>query len=120
MDMVKEVQRELATTARAIGERARSTDFDETAMTKFLDQYSERLVNILDERIAASMALRTRQDSDAALSTPLRSPADYRRSPSPLGQEKDTAAGGDEESKEILTRTATSASSGTIEQTSER
>jgi WD40 repeat protein len=120
MDMVKEVQHELATTARAIGERARSTDFDETAMTKFLDQYSERLVNILDERIAASMALRTRQDSDAALSTPLRSPADYRRSPSPLGQEKDTAAGGDEESKETLTRTATSASSGTIEQASER
>ncbi|KAL1652717.1 hypothetical protein SLS61_004699 [Didymella pomorum] len=120
MDLVKEVQRELATTARAIGEKARSTDFDETAMTKFLDQYSERLVNILDERIAASMALRTRQDSDAALSTPLRSPADYRRSPSPLGQDEDTVADGDEESKECIMRTATSASSGTVEQTSER
>ncbi|KAF3052254.1 hypothetical protein E8E11_011338 [Didymella keratinophila] len=119
-DLVKEVQRELATTARAIGEKARGTDFDETAMTKFLDQYSERLVNILDERIAASMALRTRQDSDAALSTPLRSPADYRRSPSPLDQDKDTVAGGDEESKESLTRTATSASSGTVAEASER
>jgi WD40 repeat protein len=120
MDLVKEVQRELATTARAIGDKSRSTDFDETAMAKFLDQYSERLVNILDERIAASMAVRTRQDSDAALSTPLRSPADYRRSPSPLSQDKDITTGGDEGPKEGLTLTATTTSSGSVEETSER
>lgn len=106
-DIVKEVQRELATTARAIGERANTKELDETVMTKFLDQYSERLVNILDERIAASVALRTRQDSEVALSTPLRSPADYRRSPSPLGQNNDTSAG-DDESKAVLTPTTTS------------
>lgn len=120
MDLIKDVQRELATTARAIGEKARSTEFDEIAMTKFLDQYSERLVNILDERIAASMALRTRHDSDAALSTPLRSPADYRRSPSPLGQDKEITTGGNEEFREALTPTITTAFSGTVEQTSER
>ncbi|KAF3033687.1 hypothetical protein E8E12_003404 [Didymella heteroderae] len=120
MDLVKEVQRELATTARAIGEKARTTDFDETAMTKFLDQYSERLVTILDERIAASMALRTRQDSDAALSTPLRSPADYRRSPSPLGQDKDTTSGGDEEPGEAFPQATTTASSGTVIEASGR
>ena len=106
IDMVKEVQRELATTARAIGERAKTKEFDETVMARLLDQYSERLVNILDERIAASVALRTRQDSEAGLSTPLRSPADYRRSPSPLGQSNDTTTG-DEESQEILTPTTT-------------
>lgn len=111
MDLVKEVQRELATTARAIGEKARSTDLDEPAMNKFLDQYSERLVSILDERIMASMAQRIRLDSDTALSTPLRSPAEYRRSPSPLGRDKDAVAGSDEEAKEILTRTETAASS---------
>jgi hypothetical protein len=98
-DLVKEVQRELATTARAIGERAKTKDFDETSMARLLDQYSERLVNILDERIAASVALRARQDSDAALSTPLRSPADFRRSPSPLGQNSD-ATDRDEDGKQ--------------------
>lgn len=105
-DTVKEVQRELATTARVISERAKTKELDETVMAKLLDQYSERLVNILDERIAASVALRTRQDSEAALSTPLRSPADYRRSPSPLGQNHDSTAG-NEDYKEVLTPTTT-------------
>ena len=99
-DLVKEVQRELATTARAVGERAKTKDFDETSMARLLDQYSERLVNILDERIAASVALRARQDSDAALSTPLRSPADFRRSPSPLGGNSDTT-GKDENAQQV-------------------
>jgi hypothetical protein len=76
-------------------------------------------VNILDERIAASVALRTRQDSEAALSTPLRSPADYRRSPSPLSQDKDTTAG-DEEPRETLTPTTTTTSTETAEEASER
>ncbi|KAF2629520.1 WD repeat protein-like protein [Macroventuria anomochaeta] len=116
-DIVKEIQRELAATARTIGERAKTKEFDETAMAKLLDQYSERLVNILDERIAASVALRTRQDSEAALSTPLRSPADYRQSPSSLGQSNDTTAG-DEESREILTPITTSTE--TAEEVSER
>ena len=116
-DVVKEVQRELATTARAIGERAKTKEFDETVVAKLLDQYSERLVNILDERIAASVALRTRQDSEAALSTPLRSPADYKRSPSPLGENDDTT-GGDEDPKEVLTPTTTS--TGAAEEVSEQ
>jgi hypothetical protein len=30
-------------------------------MVKLLDQYSERLVNILDEKIAASLAIRVRE-----------------------------------------------------------
>lgn len=109
-EMVKEVQRELATTARAIGERAKTKEFDETVMTRLLDQYSERLVNMLDERIAASVATHMRQDSEGALSTPLRSPADYRRSPSPLSQDTDTATG-DEKARNVLTRTTTTASS---------
>jgi hypothetical protein len=116
-DMVKEVQRELATTARAIGERAKTKEFDETVVAKLLDQYSERLVNILDERIAASVALRSRQDSEAALSTPLRSPADYRRSPSPLSKNDDTTVG-DDDFKEVLTPTMTSTE--TAEGVSER
>ncbi|KZM18909.1 uncharacterized protein EKO05_0006689 [Ascochyta rabiei] len=108
MDMVTEVQRELATTARAIGERAKTKELDEVGVSKLLDQYSERLVNILDERIAASVALRARQDSEAGLSTPVRSPADYRRSPSPLSNAGNDTSAGDEDYKEVHTPTATS------------
>lgn len=114
VDMVKEVQRELATTARAIGEKAKTKEFDETVMARLLDQYSERLVNMLDERIAASVALHTRQGSDATLSTPLRSPADYKRSSSPLGQSDDATAG-DEGSDEVLALTKTPSNQSTDE-----
>ena len=47
-------------------------------MVKLLDQYSERLVSILDEKIAASMALRVRENSESGLSTGLASP-DFER-----------------------------------------
>ncbi|KAI8934797.1 hypothetical protein NX059_008482 [Plenodomus lindquistii] len=59
----REVERELAATARAVGERVKSKEFDETVMVKLLDQYSERLVNLLDEKIAASVAQRVRETS---------------------------------------------------------
>ena len=111
-DVVKEVQRELATTARAIGERAKIKEIDETIVARLLDQYSERLVSILDERIAASVVSRMRQDSEASLSTALRSPADYRRSPSPLGHTGSDATTGNEEFQEILTPTSTSTDMG--------
>lgn len=59
----RDVERELAATARAVGERVKSKEFDETVMVKLLDQYSERLVNLLDEKIAASVAQRVRESS---------------------------------------------------------
>lgn len=62
-ELAKEVDRELAATARAIGDRVKSKEFDETVMAKLLDQYSERLVNMLDEKIAASVAQRVRENS---------------------------------------------------------
>lgn len=73
-ELVKEVERELALTARAIGERAKSKAFDETTVAKLLDQYSERLVSILDEKIAATMALRVRENSESGMSGGLASP----------------------------------------------
>lgn len=67
-EAVRDVERELALTARAVGEKARSNDpVNEAVMVKLLDQYSERLVNILDERIAASVALRVRENSDSGM-----------------------------------------------------
>lgn len=73
-ELAREVERELATTARAIGERVKSKEFDETVMVKLLDQYSERLVTMLDERIAASVAQRVRENSVGAFSEGADSP----------------------------------------------
>jgi WD40 repeat protein len=62
-ELAKEVERELASTARAIGDRVKTKEFDETVIVKLLDQYSERLVSMLDEKIAASVAQRVRESS---------------------------------------------------------
>jgi hypothetical protein len=62
-ELAKEVERELAATTRAVGDRVKSREFDETVMVKLLDQYSERLVNMLDEKIAASVAQKVRESS---------------------------------------------------------
>jgi WD40 repeat protein len=62
-ELAKEVERELAATARAIGDKVKTKAFEETVMVKLLDQYSERLVNMLDEKIAASVAQRVRESS---------------------------------------------------------
>lgn len=66
-DVVREVERELALTARVVGEKAKSNiGLNETAIQKLLDQYSERLVNILDEKISASVALHVRHNSESS------------------------------------------------------
>jgi hypothetical protein len=44
------------------------------SLTSYLE-YSERLVTILDEKIAASMALRARENSESGVSTAIASPA---------------------------------------------
>ncbi|KAJ4297902.1 hypothetical protein N0V90_005801 [Kalmusia sp. IMI 367209] len=81
-DIVREVERELALTARAVGEKAKSNaPLNESVIVKLLDQYSERLVTILDEKISASVALHVRENSESGMSGGLASPA--------LEQEKD-------------------------------
>ncbi|KAF2190746.1 WD40 repeat-like protein [Zopfia rhizophila CBS 207.26] len=74
-ELVRDVERELAQTARVVGEKAKSKSVDETVMVKLLDQYSERLVSILDEKIAASVALRVGENSESGVSGGLASPA---------------------------------------------
>ncbi|KAF2130891.1 WD repeat protein-like protein [Dothidotthia symphoricarpi CBS 119687] len=69
-ELVKEVERELAATSRAVGERVKSKEFDETIMAKMLDQYSERLVSLMDERIAERVALEVRQRSEGLSGAP--------------------------------------------------
>lgn len=68
-ETVRELERELGLTARAVGEKAiKSKSLDENAMVKLLDQYSERLVEMLDEKISASLAKqgKTVQDGDTS------------------------------------------------------
>jgi hypothetical protein len=74
-ELARDVERELATTARAIGDRVKSKEFDETVMVKLLDQYSERLVTMLDEKIAASVAQRVRENSVGNFSEGAESPS---------------------------------------------
>jgi hypothetical protein len=72
-ELARDVERELAQTARAVGERAKC-GVDESVMVKLLDQYSERLVNILDEKIAASLAIKIRENSESGWSGVMTSP----------------------------------------------
>jgi len=75
-DTVREVERELGLTARAVNEKAKSNpSLNEAVIAKLLDQYSERLVSILDEKISASVALRMRKSSESGMSGGLSSPA---------------------------------------------
>jgi WD40 repeat protein len=57
-ETLRELERELGLTARAVGERAMKARgaADETVMVKLLSQYSERLLEMLDEKFAATLA----------------------------------------------------------------
>ncbi|KAF2497980.1 WD domain-containing protein, partial [Lophium mytilinum] len=74
-ESVRELERELAITARAVGERAvKAKTVDETVMVKLLDQYSERLVQMLDEKIAISVKQQVRQNSVDGAASPSPTP----------------------------------------------
>lgn len=73
-DTVNELQKELAHTARAVGEKAIKTKaVDEVVMMKLLDQFSEKLVMMMDERleekIAERVQLATRRAQERKKST---------------------------------------------------
>lgn len=65
-ELARDVERELAHTARAVGEKAKP-GIDEAVMTRLLDQFSERLVTLLDEKITAGVAQRVRENSEGVL-----------------------------------------------------
>ncbi|EOD52459.1 putative wd repeat protein [Neofusicoccum parvum UCRNP2] len=88
-EAAKELERELRITSSAVGEKAKSSEsssgvgekekekekakasdssMDEGAIAKLLDQYSERLVEILDKRIDKSVQKHVRQLSGSAAS----------------------------------------------------
>jgi WD40 repeat protein len=80
-ETLRELERELGLTARAVGERAMKARgaADETVMVKLLSQYSERLLEMLDEKFAATLAKQlnhNRANSEDSESTAATSTAD--------------------------------------------
>ncbi|KAH0544820.1 hypothetical protein FGG08_001049 [Glutinoglossum americanum] len=66
VENVREMERELGLTAKALGEKAvRTKGINEGVLTKLLDQYSERLVEMIDEKIARRVARKVSLDSSA-------------------------------------------------------
>ena len=51
-DGVRELERELGLTARALGEREKGKATSEAVLAKLLDQYSEKIADLIDEKIA--------------------------------------------------------------------
>lgn len=68
-ETLKSLERELGLTARAVGEKAMKARgvAEETVMVKLLSQYSERLLEMLDEKFASTLA---RQISGGGALTP--------------------------------------------------
>jgi WD domain, G-beta repeat len=64
-DTLRELERELGLTARAVAEKAMKSrgHEQETVMVKLLSQYSERLLEMLDEKFAATHIKRAKVDS---------------------------------------------------------
>ncbi|PKS06922.1 hypothetical protein jhhlp_005518 [Lomentospora prolificans] len=64
--VLTELDQELRLTATALGDRAvRSKTLDETVLTGLLDQYSERLATLLDEKLRLSFPPRIEKDDDS-------------------------------------------------------
>jgi len=62
-ESMREVEKELKLTAKALGERAQGRTVDEATMTRLLDQASERIVGMLDERIRERVECEVRRGS---------------------------------------------------------
>ncbi|KAI9820645.1 MAG: hypothetical protein M1827_005014 [Pycnora praestabilis] len=67
-DNVRELERELGATLKALGEKAvRSKAASESMITDLLGQYSERLVEMIDEKLSLRGATRAETDSPVSL-----------------------------------------------------
>ncbi|KAK3622179.1 hypothetical protein LTR56_022334 [Elasticomyces elasticus] len=65
-EALRELEKELKLTARALGERSHGKTVDETNMARLLDQASEKIVGMLDERIKERVESEVRRSSEAS------------------------------------------------------
>jgi WD40 repeat protein len=67
-EVLKELDRELRETARALGERTlRNKAVNETVLAGLLDQYSERLISIFDEKLRLSLNANATSEAGTAV-----------------------------------------------------
>lgn len=78
--VLRELGTELKLTARVVGEKSQGKSLDEAMMAKLLDQASDRIVDLLDERIKGRVGSEVRRRSGTSpLSEPiLESPTDVK------------------------------------------
>lgn len=76
--VLRELGTELKLTARVVGEKSQGKSLDEAMMAKLLDQASDRIVDLLDERMRERVGSDARKGSaNSALNEPiLESPVD--------------------------------------------
>ena len=65
-DTLRELERELKLTARAVGEKSQGKNIDEAMVAKLLDQASEKIVNRLDERIKEGVECEVRKSTEGS------------------------------------------------------
>ncbi|KAK3111057.1 hypothetical protein LTR53_014058 [Teratosphaeriaceae sp. CCFEE 6253] len=65
-EALRELEKELKLTARALGERSQGKTMDENNMARLLDQASEKIVGMLDERIKERVESEVRKSTDGS------------------------------------------------------
>ncbi|KAK3056322.1 hypothetical protein LTR09_002829 [Extremus antarcticus] len=65
-ESLRELEKELRLTARAVGERSQGKNVDETTMARLLDQASEKIVSRLDERIQEKVEREVRRSTESS------------------------------------------------------
>lgn len=68
-ETLRELEKELKLTARALGEKSQGKTLDESMMAKLLDQASEKIVGMLDERIKERVESEVRKSSEGSPAT---------------------------------------------------
>lgn len=64
-ESLRELEKELKLTARTVGEKATGNSLDEAMIVKLLDQASEKIVGLLDERIKERVQSEVRKSSES-------------------------------------------------------
>jgi WD40 repeat protein len=62
-EIIRELEKELKLTARVVGEKSAGKTLDEAVMTKLLEQASDKIIGMLDEKIKERVQGRTRNVS---------------------------------------------------------
>lgn len=68
-EALRELEKELKLTARVVGEKSQGKTLDEATITRLLDQASDKIVGLLDEKIKARVENELRRGGETSAST---------------------------------------------------